>query len=458
MKRFFKVSILLLFLLRTAYAQQNTPHISGKVDISVKEGIIKCDLSLTKLPALGKQYKILLYRGFNIGLFRNDTGKVLKYSGFYDDKLLGEAAAYMPYLGKDTLALPQNLRISYTGAFPVYSDTLNSFDFKGMIAFNGKTVRAAEQSKWYPVIYDVKNDRELLDVTYDINVTCNDCKTIYLNGSPAQSGPAAQFKSVIPRQLLLFAGEYKIQNLKNSMFLNADLSPDEAAVFNADITGIASFYQNYLQTSYGERITFLQHQAIEPFGPKRSWGFVTFPTIAVAGKPFKSEINMQTGAFVNNYSYYFYAHEMGHYYFGHLLEPNSKLKWFFLESMAEFLSIKATENKYGKDATLKYIAERKTMMKDWKIKPLSQITNPDQIGESYRYHYAPMILMAMEKRFGSKIVQSFCRSLIKNAGQDTNYAFFVKTAQSAGISDAKWKAFEAEVINNTDCKNIFDYL
>lgn len=50
----------------------------------------------------------------------------------------------------------------------------------------------------------------------------------------------------------------------------------------------------------------------------------------------------------------------------------------FLESMAEFLSIKATENKYGKIYTQNYIAERKSFMGDWKIKPLSQITDPEK--------------------------------------------------------------------------------
>lgn len=458
MKLFLPVSIFFVLLTCCVYAQHTAPHVAGKVNISLQAGTIQCNLRLSQLPPLGKQYKLLLHRGFNIGLLQNDTGKVLKYSGFYDDKLMGEAAAYLPYSGSDTLTLPQNLRLSYTGAFPVYRDTLNSFDFKGMIAFNGKTVRAAEQSKWYPVIYDVKNDRELTEVTYDIDVTCKDCETIYLNGAAAKPGPQAQFKSATPRQLLLFAGNYKVQAFTNSTFLNADLSPDEAEVFNANISDIVSFYQSYLQIPFGERITFLQHQAVEPFGPKRSWGFVTFPTIAVAGKSFKSEINRQTKSFANIYSNYFYAHEMGHYYFGHLLQPNATLKWFFLESMAEFLSIKATEHKYGKKATVKYIAERKDMMKDWKVKPLSQITGTEQIGEGYRYHYAPMILLAMEKRFGSKVVQSFCKEAIKNAGQETNYAFLVKTAKNAGISHGQWLAFETEVINNTDCKDILDRL
>jgi len=458
MKHFYWAILLITFNFYHVNAQQQAPHISGKVNINLTEGLIKCNFNLSDLPNLNKQYKLLLYRGFNIKLLKNDTGRVLQYGGFYNDNLHGEAAAYLPAVNNDTLQLPKKLSISYTGAFPVYTDTLNSFDFKGLIAFNGKTVRAAEQSKWYPVVYDVKNDREILDVTYDITVECNECKTIYINGSEAQAGPYARFKSDVPRQLLLFAGNYEAQPLNNSIFLNANLTKDEAKVFNENIASIISFYKGYLQIPYGNKIYFLQHQAVEPYGPQRNWGFVTFPTIAVAGKTFKSQADLQTGLFKDTSNYQFYAHEMGHYYFGQLLQPNSTLRWFFLESMAEFLSVKATENKYGKVATQRYIAERKSFMNDWKIKPLSQITNSENIGDGYRYHYAPLILLAMEKRFGAKAVRSFCQKSIQNAGKETNYAFLLEIIKSIGITDGDWKLFEDQVINQKDCENIFKYL
>jgi len=457
MKSFYFISLLVL-INSFIVSGQSVPHLSGNVKITMSEGLIQCNFNLSNLPNLGKQYKLLLYRGFNIKLLKNDTGRVLRYNGFYDDKLHGEAAAYLPNINNDTLKLPERLSISYIGAFPVYSDTLNSYDFKGLIAFNGKTLRAAEQSKWYPIIYDVKNDKEILDVTYDINVQCNDCKTIYVNGAQAQSGPTAKFKSDAPRQLLLFTGDYSVQSLSNSTFLNANLTNDEAQVFNRNINTISEFYKAYLKVPYGEKITFLQHKAVEPYGPKRSWGFVTIPTIAVAGKTFKSQVNTQTGLFTDTSNYHFYAHEMGHYYFGQLLQPNSTLRWFFLESMAEFLSIKATEAKYGAIATKRYIDERKSFMGDWKIKPLSQISNPEEIGEGYRYDYAPLILLAMEKRFGIKAVQVFCQKSLQNAGNPTDYNFFLSMVNKAGINSDDWRLFENQVINQKECKNIFDNL
>lgn len=424
----------------------------------MSEGLMQCDFHLSNLPNLGKQYKLLLYRGFNIKLLKNDTGRVLQYDGYYDSKLQGEAAAYLPTVNNDTLKLPERLSISYTGAFPVYSDTLNSFDFKGLIALNGKTLRAAEQSKWYPVIYDVKNDNENLDVTYDINVECKDCKTIYINGDKAQSGPSAKFASQKPRKLLLFAGDYMVQPLSKSTFLNADLTNEEAKVFDKNISDITDFYYGYLRVPYGDKITFLQHKSVEPQDPKSSWGFVAFPTIAVSGKSFKSQVVLPSQLLKTTSLYHFYAHEMGHYYFGQVLQPNSTLRWFFLESMAEFLSIKATEAKYGSTATENYIAEKRALLTDRKIKPLSQITNAESVDEGYRYNYAPLILLAMEKRFGQKAVQSFCQKSLQHVGQATNYGFFLSMIKDAGINNNDWKVFEGQVIDKESCKDIFSNL
>jgi hypothetical protein len=449
---------LFTFISVSVFGQQKVPHLSGKVDIVMDQGLIKCDFKLSNLPGLGKQYKLLLNRGFNISLLQNDSGRVLSYNGFYGSKLSGEAMAYIPVDHDDVFQLPDDLHIRYVGAFPVYRDTLNAFDFKGFIAFNGKTLRAAEQSKWYPVIYDIKNDKELLEVTYDITVECKDCKTLYLNGSPAQAGPVATFQSEKPRQLLLFAGDYEKQPLSSSTFLNAGLTGEQAKVFNDNIAGVTAFYSSYLHVPYGEKITFLQHQPIEPFGPQRSWGFVTFPTIAVAGPGFKKDVNLQTGLFRDTSTYRFYAHELGHYYFGQVLQPGSTLRWFFLESMAEFLSVKAAEVKYGKVATQRYIAKRKPSVEKLQIVPLSGVAEPDKIGEVYRYNYAPLVLLAMEKRFGEEKVRNFCQQTLKNTDQQTDYAFLARMVKAAGIKDSDWKQFEREVINQTACKTIFNYL
>ena len=439
--KLYAVILLLTIISFSAKAQQNTPHVSGKVNITMANGLIECNLHLSNLPGLGKQYKILLNRGFNIRLLKDDTGKVLQYDGIYSNKLQGEATAYIPSVtGADTLKLPSSLNISYIGAFPIFKDTLNSFDYKGYIALNGKTLRAAEQSKWYPVIYDIKNDKQIIDVTYDITVECKDCTTLYINGSAAQAGPVATFRSDKPRQLLLFTGDYTMKSQSNTSFLNANLTDEEASVFDQNITSIKSFYSKYLNVPYGEKIVFLQHNAVASF-PGHTWGFVTFPTIAIAGTTLKSKLNLSSHLFKDTSNYSFYAHELGHYYYGQLLQSNSTLKMFFLESMAEFLSIKATEAKYDKTFTIRYINKRRQMMNDKHIVPLSQITNPDELDNNYRYDYAPLLLLAMEKRFGEDKVKLFCRQALNNTQQTTDYNYFLKLVKLAGITDGDWKKY-----------------
>lgn len=451
--KFIFFTILLSILAKFSYAQLSPPLLSGNVSINMKDGLIKADLKLSNLPALDTGYRILLNQGMNVKYLRDSTG-VLRYNSSLVDNFF----KYRVHNGKAYLPIPKTLQISYTGAFPVYTDTLNFSDYKGIIALNGKTLRASEQSKWYPVIYDVKNDREISEVSYDIQINCSDCKTIYLNGQPAKAGPVARFTSSKAFELLLFTGEYDKQEFSGSDFINAAIPNDIAEKFNEQIMGIKAFYEKVLKLPYEQKITFLQHKAIEPYGPNRSWGFVTFPTIAVAGGQFNSQIDAKTGKFNHMVKYSFYSHELGHYYFGSVLSPNSTLKWFFLESMAEYLSIKATEKEYGKDSTASYINFAKKQLASKKIIPLSKVTDPEQIDEVYRYNYGPLILLTLEKRIGEAKVYKLLQTILKHKGVKTDYAFLVSTAIESGIQLKEWKQFEEQIIEITDASAIFSFL
>ncbi|RZJ63735.1 MAG: hypothetical protein EOO45_20365 [Flavobacterium sp.] len=148
--------------------------------------------------------------------------------------------------------------------------------------------------------------------------------------------------------------------------------------------------------------------------------------------------------------YSFYAHELGHYYFGSLLSPNSTLRWFFLESTAEYLSVKATAEAYGRDSTTSYIKYAGTLLKDRKIIPLFKIVKAEEIDERYRYSYGALLLLAFEQRFGEQKTYRFLQTAIKRAGERTDYAFLKSTAISAGISETEWKSFEDNVIGLED--------
>jgi hypothetical protein len=439
--RFLFAPLLLLFIVFATKAQQQAPLLSGKVTINMKQGLIIADLQLSGLPTLDTGFRIRLNRGMNMKLIRDSAG-VVRYNNRPGD----EFNTYRIHNGKSYIPLSKTLKVAYSGAFPVYTDTLTFSDSKGVIAFNGKTMRASEQSKWYPVVYDTRSDHELAELRYDITVDCNDCKMIYLNGSEAQVGPVQRFTSNTPYELLLFTGDYQKQAFSGSDFLNANMPDQVAKAFNAQIVGIKSFYQSKLGIPYQQKITFVQHKAIEPYGPNRSWGFVTFPSIAVAGGQFNNQIDPKTGKFNHIVKYSFYAHELGHYYFGSILSPNSTLRWFFLESMAEYLSVKAAEKEYGKDSTLSYIRFAKKLLGDKKIIPLSKVTNTEQIDELYRYSYGPVLLLALEKRVGEDKVYRMLQHALKRNGEKTDYAFFTSIAIESGISIKQWQDFEKEVI------------
>ena len=450
--RFSLLLFVLVFLFPFLLFAQNAT-LTGRVTINMKEGLIRANLKLTGLPKLDTGFRILLNSGMNMK-FITDTAGVVRYNSSYSDDVL----KYRVHNGKNYISLPDTLGIAYVGAFPVYADTLNFFDYKGVIAFNGKTMRASEQSKWYPVIYDSKNDREIAAFAYNITIDCEDCKTIYMNGSAAQPGPVARFKSNRPFELLLFTGNYEKQEFSGSDFLNANMPSADAENFNKQIVGIKKFYEKKLGISYPQKITFLQHKAIEPYGPNRSWGFVTFPTIAVAGGQFNNQIDGATGKFNHIIKYSFYAHELGHYYFGSLLSPNSTLRWFFLESTAEYLSVKATAHAYSRDSTISYIKYAGTLLKDKKIIPLSKISRAEEIDERYRYSYGALLLLAFEQRFGEMKTYRFLQTAVKSSGKRTDYTFFKTTAINSGISEKDWIDFEEQVIGVEDAQVLVNKL
>lgn len=445
MNRCFSLATFLLIALFPFLLLAQNPTLTGKVTINMKEGLIRGDLKISNLPKLDTGFRILLNQGMNLKFIKDSTG-VLRYNDSPGDDVL----KYRVHNGKNYIPLPENLSIVYAGAFPVYTDTLSFFDYKGVIAFNGKTMRASEQTKWYPIIYDTKNDREIAALAYDITVDCQDCKTIYINGSAPKAGPVARFQSNRPFELLLFTGDYEKQEFSGSDFLNAKMPLDDGENFNKQIVGIKKFYEKKLGIAYPQKITFIQHKAIEPYGPNKSWGFVTFPSIAVAGGQFNNQIDKATGKFNHIIKYSFYAHELGHYYFGSLFMPNSILRLFLLETPAEYLSIKAAAEEYGKDSTVAYIKNAGNLLKGKKIIPLFKINNAEEIDDLYRYSYGPLLLLAFEQRFGEQKTYKFLQTIIKRAGERTDYAFLKSTAIQSGVSEKDWKDFEDNVISLED--------
>jgi hypothetical protein len=97
--------------------------------------------------------------------------------------------------------------VAYGGAVPVYDRNTAAWDWKGRIVATAGTIRAIEQSKWYPVVVDTIGGALADVVTHDVTITCSECRTIYVNGTTPGSGPMVRSTTTIPRTLLLFAGD-----------------------------------------------------------------------------------------------------------------------------------------------------------------------------------------------------------------------------------------------------------
>jgi len=441
-----KIALLALLLLHIFKLHAQTPHLSGKVEIVMATGQVTCDFVLSNIPNLGKNYQLLLNKGFNIKAIKDADNRTLKYDGFYGGTMRGEGLTYTPILKDSIMENPVQLHISYTGAFPIYTDTLNFIDFKGLIAFNGKTMRATDQSKWYPIIYDIKSDRQIEQMTFDIEVTAKDARTIFVNGDLPKTGPVARFKSDIPIAPMLFVGDYGTQKTDGAIFLNTQMNEKQLKVFEANIAEMKAYYYKALKIPYHTKNVFIEHEPVEKFNKGRSWGFVAFPTIAFAGIKLGDMIDEEHNKLKDSTDYPFIAHEIGHYYFGNVLQPNSTLFWFFLESTAEYLSVKAGENKFGKAFGTNYFQNKGKQLKNFKAKPLNAIKEINEISNTYRYSYGPFLLRGLEQLIGEQRMFKFLSTCLTSKNELTDYSFFRKNALKSGVTQKEWDTFEKTFI------------
>ena len=163
MKKYFVVVLLMLLNNLNTRAQDTIPHVKGTVTISVQSGTIACDLVLSNMPQLSDYY-FRLNAGMNIQYIKNAEPNMLplRYEKSFADSLSsGESLAYfIPSFSASGKYLPQAVRFQYTGMYPVITDTSSAVDWRGNLAFNGKTLRAdGIQSAWVPILYDVKTDK-----------------------------------------------------------------------------------------------------------------------------------------------------------------------------------------------------------------------------------------------------------------------------------------------------------
>lgn len=435
------ILIVLSLLFSTLTLSSELPiKLSGTIEVSVKNGTIDANFQLKNIPKLDN-YLIHLNSGFNIQYFRNQKDSFnYTYEKSYDTQYSEESFGY--FFRNDTTKnkfLPDTLQFKYTGKFPVITDMSKASDhgdWKGNIAFNGKSIRTdGFQTAWYPILYDIEQDKRYDEVTYDINVICLDCKSIYVNGSKPISSTHGIFKSEKPTSLTLFAGDYDIGKHKDNYYLNSRLSTQQMSELGKMTSTFEKYYQNKLSIPYGESVVFI-HTA--PTSKQDSWLFVAYPSIVLMNHNKGGLDNLIEKTESNRYKA-FIAHELAHYYFGTYKKFNSELGDMFTESLAEYLSLKLTKKFLGDKTYFRSINRKFNALDNVKLMGLKNIEKNSDYGdrELYVYTYAPIIWLAIEKEIGEEKMWLWLNKLLTVEAEKTNYKFMVETLASVLNDDNK---------------------
>ena len=430
MKKYFLSTLFSSLALMPLFAQNTIPHVQGTVTVSVKNGTIECDLTLSNMPKL-TDYYLRLNSGMNIRYIKNAELSMLplRYERSLQDSLSsGESLAYyIPAYNKSGKYLPHAIRFSYVGKYPVITDTTSAEDWRGNIAFNGTTLRAdGIQSAWCPILYDVKTDTRYEKVTYDLEVTCNDCKVIYVNGSEPVSGTHAHVKSNTSQDLTMFAGDFKSVSINGNYFLNPDADFQQLTELEKSLHSFQDYLEKKLTIPYKGKAVYIQ---TTPVSKNNSWLFASYPTIVKVGwdEGMRSFADKSKAPGFMQYM----AHELSHYYFGTYRTFNSALGDMISEGFAEYLSLNITRTWISDSLYRAKLKSKARAMRNLDPMPIAAIRSGGDYSnrELYVYYYAPLIFSAIEKEIGEEKMWEWIKALLQSPAVFTNYTFLENTLE-----------------------------
>jgi hypothetical protein len=426
-------------------------RLSGAFEVGIRSGLMKGHACLSNRPAQ-RRPTFILNAGLNIKSIHTGNGRPLRYLLRDDNVRATTVGEGLVYTLRDSVSSSDSLCVDYLGAFPVYDGVGGNFaatDYKGFIAFNGRTVRAAEQAKWYPILYDsLRGALAHEKVRYRATVTCSDCTSIYMNGDAPKAGPSATFASDAPVAMLLFAGDYSWRVMSGATFLNATLTDRQTGIIVAAVDSISRYLAGFVSAPYGRPIVFINHSIIEN-NPKRQWGFVTYPTIAFSNDGLKLFVDDSSGR-VTDFTWGYLGHEMAHYYFGTVVQPSGPFE-SLTESLAEYLALTVVRHFQGDSAfRAKLSPYSKRLARDSTSVRLDTIVAPAQVTDMYRYELIPAMLVGLESIVGEPAMRSFVATLVRRKDEAWDYGVLRAAARESGITADAWAFFEQRCITPRD--------
>jgi len=434
-KIYFLLFFIILIACNNIYLFAQAPHLSGTIDISIKNRTLSCNLSYDQIP---EGYEILLNQAFKNPSFSANNQK-LKTKKKNNSAHYVDAVQYeLPHGTNGKVQLAYHYRENQ------FSKEIPS-DWKGNLAFNYNSVRASEQTAWYPIWYNDSEGVQITDVSYDIEVSCSDCKSIYLNGSPPKDGQNAKLSSKKPVPLLLFAGLFDFDVVNNIALVNSPLQEGEDAQVISYLEDVKSFYESKFQMRLEKDLTVL---ASEPTTGDNAWLFATYPTIAIIGYENWGMKGLFKDGYVDEVRISSLAHEVGHYYIGNVFQPRGPLFWVFLEGVTEYISLQANRHIFGDEFYRNFLLKYKSQVQGLPFLHLSDINQQDEISGLYRYAYVPLLLTAIETEIGKDMMWQWIQQLISYKDNAyTDYAFFKRSFIESGMSERQYTDIEAKFIN-----------
>lgn len=402
--------------------------LNGELKISVENGTLEGSFTLNELPEIDN-YRISLNSGLNVQYFKGQENKNIRFTRQYDPKTSYESFLYtFPTSKKDSTYLPKSITVKYTGKFPVYKDTTdlyNSGDWKGNIAFSEKTLRMdGTQTSWFPILHDLDNDKRFSAVKYAIEIICDDCSTLYLNGNDPLYGSKHIFTSDKPNDISLFVGQFDFYFIDNNWYLNTDIDKTTMAQFSQITEQFKNYFTQNIGIPYQKSIKFIQ---AAPTSKNNSFLFIDYPTIINIGRGKTNDIgSLISDEYPEDKA--FIAHELAHYYFGAGGEKifNSPISSPICEGFAEYMSLKATEDLWGKVLYQNILKETLSNLNENSFyTPISKIESEADYNNkiSYSYTYFPVILLAIENEIGKQKMWEWMKNLVTTETTFTDYNF-----------------------------------
>ena len=236
------------------------PHLSGQLKVSIKQGTIDADISISNIPR-SKDHSFQLNTGLNIKGITSEDGSVnFAYRRKSLEQFYESFAYTIPSDVPNELYQSKALNFRYSGKYPVYDQAFKArSDWKGNIAFNGKSLRVdGMQTALLPIYYDKQSDKLYKDVTYDLQIDCVDCTSLFVNGSTPIRASSHRFVSKLPAEPMMYMGDFDYIELGGNRVLNPLVKKDHIEQGLTVVAQYKSLLSKWFNQPLANGITFIQ--------------------------------------------------------------------------------------------------------------------------------------------------------------------------------------------------------